>query len=219
MAQTAKSEKNTTENIYHKLQAVRNELDLLKLKKSGKNKFSNFTYYELGDFLPALNKLNREYGLLTQFWIEPAQKELIGNSGNFYEHQPEMAFLQIINADDPKELITYQIPTAEVEIGKKKDGSGGAEPVQNLGGKTTYMRRYLFMIAFEIAESDWVDPEQQAKENQLDDLVADQVANAKDLDDLANICSELKKSLSSNKYNALLKAYALRKAELQEGVA
>ena len=44
-------------SVYRKLQAVRYELSKLNLKKSGKNKFAGFEYFELGDFMPTAHKL------------------------------------------------------------------------------------------------------------------------------------------------------------------
>ena len=39
-------------SVYRKLQEARIELQSKPLKKSGKNKFAGFEYFELGDFLP-----------------------------------------------------------------------------------------------------------------------------------------------------------------------
>src|SRR3972149_9623008 len=124
-----KNKEIVVKNVYQKIQKVRRQLVELNLKKSGKNEYSRFTYYELGDFLPSLNKLMDENGLTTRFIIPHKDK----------------AILEVINSDKPEEKIVFMSPTAEVEIGKKKDGTGGADPIQNLGGKITYMRRYLLM--------------------------------------------------------------------------
>ncbi len=128
------------ENIYKKLAKVRETLQDMDLKKSGENTYSKFEYYELGDFLPAINKLCAKNGLLTVFTLEK-----------------DRACLSVINAEEPSETILFHSPTADVEIGLKKDGTGGAQPIQNLGGQITYLRRYLMMTAFEIAESDRVE--------------------------------------------------------------
>lgn len=127
-------------NVYQKLAKVRDQLQDMDLKKSGKNDYSNFTYYELGDFLPPINKFCESEGLLTVFNLEENK-----------------AILSIINVEEPSEVIHFHSPTAKVEIGAKSDGTGGAQPIQNLGGKITYLRRYLLMTAFEIAESDIVE--------------------------------------------------------------
>ena len=40
--------------VYKKLIDVRNELQTMTLTKSGHNKFAGYKYFELGDFLPAI---------------------------------------------------------------------------------------------------------------------------------------------------------------------
>ena len=47
------------------MQKARVELQGMNLKKSGENKFAGFKYYELGDFLPAINKLMLDHKLFS----------------------------------------------------------------------------------------------------------------------------------------------------------
>ena len=54
-------------NIYQKLQKSRVELQAKNLKKSGKNSYSNYEYFELGDFLPGVNEVCNNNGLATIF--------------------------------------------------------------------------------------------------------------------------------------------------------
>ena len=54
-------------NIYQKLQKSRVELQNKKLKKTGMNKYSNYDYFELGDFLPGINEICEKNGLATIF--------------------------------------------------------------------------------------------------------------------------------------------------------
>ena len=188
-----------TKNIFQKIQTVRAELVKLNLKKSGKNTYSNFMYFELGDFLPALNKLNDEHGITTQFNIEK-----------------DKATLKVFNSEKPEEFLTYYSPTAEVEIGKKANGTGGAEPIQNLGGKITYMRRYLMMMAFEIAESDYIDQKDQSKNQppQLPEEHVKRIEAATDLDNLADICKDIKEKTQGKFEKSLITYYTKKKAEL-----
>mgnify|MGYP001028239562 CR=1 FL=1 len=144
--------KTTTENvakksIYQKLAEARVELQNQNIKKTGENRYSNFMYYELSDLLPPINKICAEYGILTTFKIET-------------KDNTEEAVLTVFNSHSDKN-IEFRSPTAEAFIGKKRDGTGGADPIQNLGGKITYMRRYMLMIAFEIVETDIVDSKKQ----------------------------------------------------------
>lgn len=128
-----------TENIYMKLQAARCELQKRNLKKSGKNSYSNFMYYELADFLPATNEVLEKVGLCPVFFI---------SNGN--------AYLRIYA--DKEQMIEFVAPTAEA-------GIKGATAIQNLGALITYMRRYMYMLAMEIVENDAIDPLDNEKKN------------------------------------------------------
>ena len=50
-------------SVYKKLQQARLKLQSTALKKSGKNKFAGFEYFELGDFLPTIQTIFNEVGL------------------------------------------------------------------------------------------------------------------------------------------------------------
>ncbi len=188
-------------NVYQKLQKVRVELQGMKLKKTGRNTFSNFTYYELGDFLPAINELCKKNGLVTSFSIK--------NQIDSAEH----ALLNIINSDDPSEIIKFICPTAEVNIGKSEaKGKKGAEPIQNLGGKVTYMRRYMLMTAFEMVESDIVDSVKEQVNNELKDNDIKQITTAKNFVELTKVCGKLKQTY---KMDIITPFYNKRKKELE----
>lgn len=120
-------------NIYQKMQAIKEELLEMNLKKSGLNKFANFSYYELSDFLPQIIKLCNKYNLFTQI--------------NF---DKENGTLTIVNAENTNETISYITPTEELEL-------KGCNKIQALGGTQTYLRRYLYMNAFDITENDLFD--------------------------------------------------------------
>lgn len=191
-------------NIYQKLQKARRVLGEMKLKKTGKNTYSNFTYYELSDFLPAINKINEEIGLMTFFEIKKDE------SGS------ETAFLDIINSDIPTEVVTFRSETADVEIGKKKDGTGGAEKIQNIGGKQTYLRRYLMIMAYEISETDEVD-RQAPRTNgpELDQASIAKINSAQSEQELIDICAGLKRE-KPNMIRQLTAAFTLKKQELSQ---
>lgn len=192
--------KNT--NVYQKLQQARVQLQDMNLKKTGKNKYSNFEYYELSDLLPAINAICNKIGILTRFSI-------VGRGDN------ETAVLVVFNTDKIDESITFTLPTAEVEIGKKKDGTGGAEPIQNLGGKTTYMRRYMNMIAFEVVESEMVDLVNRSLTEEMEQKDVVKVESAKTEQELLKVCSSLKTKYKSE----LIKPhFDKRKEELQDNV-
>ena len=120
-------------NIYQKMQAIKEELLEMNLKKSGENKFAKFSYYELSDFLPQIIKLSNKYKLFTQI--------------NFNK---ENGILTIIDAEEPNSRVEYITPTEELEL-------KGCNKIQALGGTQTYLRRYLYMNAFDITENDLFD--------------------------------------------------------------
>ena len=120
-------------NIYEKMQKARVELQGMNLKKSGENKFAGFKYYELGDFLPAINKLMLDHKLFS-----------------YINFDNEIAVLTIVNAEKVDEVVSFTSPLGTLSL-------KGCNDIQNLGGVQTYLRRYLYMNAFEIVENDEFD--------------------------------------------------------------
>lgn len=120
-------------NVYQKLQKARIDLQKMKIKKSGKNSYAGFTYYELKDFIPPINELFEKYGLSSNFSI-----------------QDTLACLTITNTDELRDFITFTSPIAEAQL-------KGCTPIQALGAVHTYMKRYLYLNAFEIVEDDMLD--------------------------------------------------------------
>lgn len=120
-------------NIYQKLQKSRVDLQKKDLKKTGFNKYSNYTYFELGDFLPSINEICNENGLSTIF-----------------EFESTLAKLTVIDVDNIESKLEFSTP---IEIAVLK----GCSSIQNIGGTQSYARRYLYIMAFEIAESDTID--------------------------------------------------------------
>lgn len=163
-------------NIYKKIQKVKKELSERELKKSGKNDFSGFSYYELGDFLPSIVELCTKYGLFTK--IDFQDKFSLNTTKNNSEEIitmdtkiGETATLTIINADKIDEIETYSCDVKELNL-------KGANSIQNYGGVQTYLRRYLYMNAFDIVEADMFDAtefekkkKKKAEKNILDELI------------------------------------------------
>lgn len=129
-------------NIYEKLQACRVELQEMNLKKSGKNDFAKFEYFELADFLPKVNSLFKKYKLFSAFSIGA----------------DNLATLTIINSEDENgEKIVFTSPVEELEL-------KGCNKIQALGGVHTYLKRYLYVNALEIVENDLFDKVSGKKE-------------------------------------------------------
>lgn len=119
--------------IYEKLANARVQLQSMKLKKSGKNKFAGFSYYELADFLPAINKIFLDLKICSNFSISEG-----------------IATLTVTDwEDNTKEVFTSPIESLELK---------GCTKIQALGGVHTYLKRYLYLNALEIVENDMLDP-------------------------------------------------------------
>ena len=120
-------------NVYQKLNAARDEFHQAKLKKSGHNKFANYYYFELGDFvIPAL-EIFKLQGLTSII--------------SFGKDEAKMT---IVNTDKPEETIVITSPMSSAAL-------KGCHEVQNLGAVQTYLRRYLWVAALEIVEHDALD--------------------------------------------------------------
>ena len=117
--------------VYKKLQEARYRLVNTQLNKSGKNKFAGFEYFELGDFIPAIQKIFNEVGLcgVVRF--------------------AEFATLTIYDSADGNG-IEFCTPIVNAENAK-------GQAIQSLGATHTYLRRYLWLLAMEIVEHDAVD--------------------------------------------------------------
>lgn len=120
-------------------------------KHTGEWKEIGFSYFELSDFLPETLKIFDEVGLCGVFKINPSHTEEIpfGETNTVQRiTYPETAELTIINSDNSDECIVFTQPTAQVDM---------RTAIQSLGAKKTYLRRYLWMDAMEIAENDLMD--------------------------------------------------------------
>lgn len=131
-------------NIYEKIQNVKLELSKRELKKSGENKFSGFKYYELKDFMPSIIELCNKNGLFTQITFTNDEAILI-----IVDTDDSNAVNQTNDTTDYR-AVKYTSPMRELEL-------KGANAIQALGGVQTYLRRYLYMNAFDIVEADMFD--------------------------------------------------------------
>lgn len=134
--------------LKQKLALLRAHMADLELPKSGWNNHSQFSYYELGDFLPqALQYM--------------AELKMIGHID--FRSDAEYVFLHIIDTeDDPadmSQIMTFAIERSVVTI-------QGAQPIQNTGGSHTFYRRYLWIDVLELSEPDSIDAEKNPRQGQ-----------------------------------------------------
>nr|DAI46387.1 MAG TPA: ERF superfamily protein [Caudoviricetes sp.] len=116
---------------------IRVKLQNSKIKKTGKNKFAGFEYYELGDFLPKLNELMLEENINDLFTIENDEVKLI-----------------LMKGEEKQE---YKMPFRIFETPLTKDGKQSMQDIQYLGALNTYYKRYLYLNAFGITDGEVID--------------------------------------------------------------
>jgi len=129
-------------SAHAKLAKARVMLQEKQLTKTGHNKFAGYKYFELGDFMPAINDIFNTLGLC-----------------GVVSYGVDVATLTITDTQDGTALhITSPMAAANLK---------GAHPIQNLGAVETYTRRYLWVTAMEIVEHDALDasePERAVKQ-------------------------------------------------------
>ena len=154
-------------NIYAKLNVVRTELSK-SLKKGGRNNYSNYDYFQLEDFMPQAIQLCNENGLFTQFWIDKEKVEMPSTkttqnaindegvvTGTILTEQDNFVYVEyahvlVIDVENPENQIEFKKETRECAV-------QAAQPIQNLGSKSTYMKRYMYFDVFEINQNDSIE--------------------------------------------------------------
>lgn len=173
-------------NIFTKIQHVRAELQTKNIIKSGINKFSGFSYFELSDFLPAINELCLKYHLFT-----------------YEDINSNVARITAVDCDNPDSIFTLTMDSAEVEL-------KGMNKIQGIGSQQTYLRRYLYMSLFEISESDMLDAvtgKEEDKENKSKKTTTKKITETKEDDDktiLKNLATELSKNGKKDEVTKIL---------------
>lgn len=135
-------------NIYEKMQAARVQLKNTQMKPSGYNSFSKYSYFELSDFQPKIIDICSNLKLCTQIC--------------FTEN---LATLTIINSENPEEQIRFTSPMSAASL-------KGCHEVQNLGAVQTYIKRYLFINAFDITDHDVLDGTMNPNSSIVDNYIS-----------------------------------------------
>lgn len=138
--------------VFEKLNEARLRFQNAGIQKSGKNAYAGYSYYELSDILPEINKLANELKFCCVV--------------NF---TPDLATLDFCDLEGDGR-ITFKSPMSTASL------KGGQE-VQNLGAVETYIKRYLYQNCFEIVENDELDgtmnpAEKTGGNSDVDNLIA-----------------------------------------------
>lgn len=131
------TEKTVQRNLNESIIKIRVDLQNSKIKKSGKNKFANFDYFELSDFLPRLNELMLQEGVNDNFKITN-----------------DTATLVLIKGEEKQE---YTMPFVMFNTPLNKSGQPSMQDIQYLGALNTYYKRYLYLNAFGVTDGEIID--------------------------------------------------------------
>lgn len=201
------TKKNVQRNLNESIIKIRVDLQNSKLKKSSKNKFAGFDYFELSDFLPRLNELMLQEGINDRFYIK---------DGN--------AILELIKGEEKQE---YTIPFVifDTPLTYKKDKTGNylkdkngeyiqvpsMQDIQYLGALNTYYKRYLYLNAFGITDGEIIDSmdnnelKKVSKEpNYRNELIKYCKENNIDMNEVAKHYELVGKKLSNDDYYDVL---------------
>lgn len=129
-----------TENVYQKLIKAREQFLNADVQKTGKNMHLSFKYFELDDIVPTATRIFSEIGLvpIVNFTVD-------------------VATMTVVNTDNPEDTVAFIAPFNQIAPIVSNTGKQATNEMQALGSSITYMRRYLYMMALDICESDSID--------------------------------------------------------------
>ena len=114
------------------------------VKKSGKNKYQHFNYFELQDIIPIKNEICTKFKIADYF---------------IFDIEKQNARLEIydLEQDDQQEPITFQILVPEPQE------MNSTKRMQEIGALQTYSHRYLLLQFLDVTECDRIDATNTAK--------------------------------------------------------
>lgn len=204
-------------NLNESIIAIRVKLQNANIKKSGKNTFAGFDYFELADFLPKLNELMQEEGINDVFTIETDINET------------SIAKLTLIKGEEKQE---YKMPFKifDTPLTFKKDKKGefmkdstgnyiqvpSMQDIQYLGALNTYYKRYLYLNAFGITDGDVIDALDNTNMEKKKESKANLKASPKQIEIIAKryVGENLTKLLKANNIDKLEDLPATKASEI-----
>lgn len=145
--------KKITKTLNESIIAIRVKLQSSTIKKSGKNKYAGFEYFELADFLPKLNELMLEEQINDVFTIENEEAKLIlrkGEESQEYKIPFVMFDTPLVFKKDKNNNFVKDKNNEYIQIPSMQD-------IQYLGALNTYYKRYLYLNAFGITDGEIID--------------------------------------------------------------
>ena len=178
-------------NIYQKINSIKQDFLKSNVKKSGKNKNAGFEYFELVDFMPTLVELMNKYKVYA--FISFTEKE---------------ATITLINVEKAEEKVIITSPVVHFKSYKYEKNTKGEytgnviedltnmNSIQKMGAIQTYIRRYLYLIAFDIVEPELFD-------NMSGEMKEDDKATVNQLAYIDNLKLDKQKICQTYKINSI----------------
>lgn len=120
-------------NAWGKLIEARKRFLEAGIKKTGVNRYAEYKYFTLDEIIPVKTEIFHALGLVDTI-----------------SFGTDSATLTLVNVDKPDEQIVFTSQLAA-------DESMIKNPIQKVGAIQTYVRRYLYMLALDIIESDGIE--------------------------------------------------------------
>lgn len=177
-------------SVLAKLNQARTMFHASQIKKTGRNSFAGYDYFELGDFLiPALQIFDSlKLSAVVSFGVE-------------------LATMTLTDLEDGSQfVITSPMSTAKLKA---------CHEVQNLGAVQTYLRRYLWVAALEIVEHDAIDASEGAEKPDVAAILRG-ISNARSLELLKSNFEAAMLQLPEEHHEAIKKAKNTRYRELNQ---
>ena len=133
------------------------------LKKSGENSYAHYNYFQLDDFIPQIiDTCAKKQELFIDFKIDKEKVALPNKITTTNTDDNKLVTIQEENFDyrEYAYLTVIDLSSGVSKIYKKETKEAtvsGATAIQNLGAKSTYMKRYLYIDLLELAEDDQVE--------------------------------------------------------------
>lgn len=121
-------------NLAEKIIEARSRFLAEGITKEGKG--YGYQFFDMPDIEPVLTKICKDLKLLT-----------------LCSYPENKAVMTLINAEKPEETYQVEVIPKDCVMG----GKNSPNPIQTTGAMMSYMRRYLYITAFCISESDIVD--------------------------------------------------------------
>lgn len=122
------------QRLNYKLSFAKKMFSDCSVVKTGKNAFQKFEYFELKDIMPPIIDIFCDLMLSTKFTFNVDDKTSLK-----------------IEDCETGQYTLFSIPTP------KNDGGNSNKQIQDIGKLSTYTRRYTFLIALDIVETDEID--------------------------------------------------------------